>query len=132
MIEGCLAWQRDGLSPPATVREATEAYLGEEDAIARWIEECCVLDAKAFGESKRLWPNWQRWASDANEFVGSQKRFAMALEAHGFQRGRLGQARGHRGLQLAPPEDDDDHEPGGDDPFLRRGAEAGSYARRRG
>jgi putative DNA primase/helicase len=27
MIEGCLAWQRDGLSPPAAVRCATDAYL---------------------------------------------------------------------------------------------------------
>ncbi|MGC0097524.1 phage/plasmid primase, P4 family, partial [Ralstonia pseudosolanacearum] len=32
-IEGCLAWQRQRLDPPACVRSATEEYFDEEDAI---------------------------------------------------------------------------------------------------
>jgi hypothetical protein len=61
--------QRDGLNPPAIVREATDAYLGDEDAIARWIADRCIVDVNAFGESKRLWPSWQRW-----ELAGISRR----------------------------------------------------------
>lgn len=129
-IEGCLAWQRDGLAPPPVVLEATQTYLGEEDAIARWIADCCILDANAFGESKRLWPSWQRWASEAGEFVGSQKRFGMALEAHGFKPGSTGSSRGYRGVQLAPPPEDSDAD--ADNSYTAHGAAAGSYAERRG
>src|SRR5215217_4308824 len=31
MIEGCLAWQKEGLKPPQSVREASEDYLSAED-----------------------------------------------------------------------------------------------------
>ena len=34
-IEGCLAWQREGLNPPLLVREATADYLAAEDAIGQ-------------------------------------------------------------------------------------------------
>jgi putative DNA primase/helicase len=34
MIEGCLAWQQQGLSPPAAVREATSRYMDAEDSVA--------------------------------------------------------------------------------------------------
>src|SRR5439155_24773025 len=37
MIDGCLEWQRVGLTPPAVVRDATAAYLANEDAFAAWI-----------------------------------------------------------------------------------------------
>ena len=40
-IEGCLEWQRIGLAPPSAVTKATEDYLTEEDAVGRFISECC-------------------------------------------------------------------------------------------
>jgi putative DNA primase/helicase len=42
-IEGCLAWQRDGLSPPDAVRQATSDYLADEDSIAAWLAEACEI-----------------------------------------------------------------------------------------
>lgn len=39
MIDGCLAWQRVGLAPPAVVRAATEEYLWDQDAFAAWAAE---------------------------------------------------------------------------------------------
>jgi putative DNA primase/helicase len=40
MIKGCLDWQRERLSPPPIVCEATEAYLASENSVANWIEAC--------------------------------------------------------------------------------------------
>jgi putative DNA primase/helicase len=103
-IDGCLAWQRDGLRPPAAVREATESYLGDEDAIARWVEDCCVTGRQHWGASAQLWPSWQRWATAANEPVGSRKRFGLALESHGYPPERTDAVRGYRGIDLTPAE----------------------------
>jgi putative DNA primase/helicase len=47
MIEGCLAWQREGLSPPQAVVAATEDYLESQDSMAAWLEECCEEDVNA-------------------------------------------------------------------------------------
>lgn len=104
MIEGSLAWQRDGLSPPTIVRTATEAYLGEEDAIARWADECCVTGKQHWCANAFLWPSWQRWATAANEVVGSKKKFGMNLENHGFTPERTELMRGYRGLDLIESE----------------------------
>jgi putative DNA primase/helicase len=100
MVEGCIAWQREGLNPPATVRDATEAYLGEEDAIGRWIEDCCVTGREHWCASAQLWPSWQDWATRANERIGSRKTFGMALESHGYKAEKNQDIRGYRGLDL--------------------------------
>ncbi|HEX3861071.1 MAG TPA: phage/plasmid primase, P4 family [Stellaceae bacterium] len=104
MIEGCLGWQRNGLSAPASVRDATDAYLGEEDAIARWVEDCCVTGPSQWESSALLWPNWQDWATKANERVGSRRTFGMALESHGYSPEKSQDIRGFRGLALIPAE----------------------------
>lgn len=85
-IDGCLEWQRVGLAAPAMVRQATDAYLASEDAIAQWIDECCACDRIYAERSASLFANWKNWAETAGEFVGSQNRFAQALEDRGFER----------------------------------------------
>jgi putative DNA primase/helicase len=54
IIDGCLEWQKKGLSPPKLVREATEAYLLAEDTLAAWIDEKCERDPKAWASSSEL------------------------------------------------------------------------------
>jgi putative DNA primase/helicase len=103
-IEGCLDWQRIGLAAPAVVRQATVTYLSEEDAIARWVDECCVTGRQHWCASSLLWSSWQRWATQAAEPVGSQKRFGTALESHGYQPERTSSIRGFRGLDLIQEE----------------------------
>lgn len=103
MIDGCLAWQRDGLRPPAIVRDATEAYLAAEDALAQWLEENCCRESGYAERSSVLFANWKSWADQAGEFAGSQKRFSQALEDRGFVKGfnNAGQAI-LRGLAVRP------------------------------
>jgi P4 family phage/plasmid primase-like protien len=84
MIEGCLAWQRDGLTPPDVVRLATDAYLTSEDAVAQWLDEHCACDKSYAERSTALFSSWKSWAEIAGEFVGSQKRFAKPLKIAGL------------------------------------------------
>jgi putative DNA primase/helicase len=81
MIEGCVAWQRDGLDPPDAVREATREYLAAEDAISLWLETCCVISPHAQVGSTALFQSWAAWADAAREPVGTQKLFSEKLEA---------------------------------------------------
>jgi putative DNA primase/helicase len=103
MIEGCLAWQREGLNPPEAVRSATEDYLAAEDVLTGWIEERCERDKAAWQSSSSLFGDWKNWAEKAGEYVGTQKRFAEQLKKKYdvWPKKNYG-LRGFLGLRLKP------------------------------
>jgi putative DNA primase/helicase len=100
MIEGCLDWQCEGLSPPTAVRDATDAYLADEDALGNWIDDACERDPQAWESSTSLFNSWKSWAERSGEPSVSQKAFVHALESHGLIRHRLQRARGFAGLRV--------------------------------
>jgi P4 family phage/plasmid primase-like protien len=102
MIEGCLAWQREGLNPPAIVRDATETYLGEEDTIAQWVEECCLTGTGQWGIGAKLWQSWKSWAEANNERPATRKAFAEAMAARGYPADKSQGVRGYAGINLKP------------------------------
>jgi putative DNA primase/helicase len=102
MVDGCLDWQRRGLDPPAAVRDATAAYLEEEDVVATWLDECCVVDPDKWESSTELFVSWAAWAKAGGEAVGTHKAFKEKLEAHGFAPHRMNHGRGFNGLRLKP------------------------------
>jgi len=99
-IEGCLAWQSEGLNAPAAVRDATEAYLSAEDRLALWLDECCVLNERCWTAASALFASWRAWTEKNHEDTGSQKRFSENLESRGFRPQRTRSARGFLGLGL--------------------------------
>ena len=117
MIEGCLIWQREGLVAPKVVESATESYLATEDAVGRWIDECCELDPQASEAVAKLYNSWSGWATRYGEFIGSGKRFSQMLADRGFEATKVGDNKdraGYIGLKVAldapppppPPKDD--------------------------
>jgi putative DNA primase/helicase len=100
-VQGCLAWQREGLRPPQSVLDATDEYFESEDALGRWLDERCVRTANAKALTSELFADWKQWAEGAGEFVGSQKRFADLLLTRGLEKWRntVG-LRGFRGVGL--------------------------------
>ena len=59
MIDGCLKWQKEGLSPPEAVRAATDAYLESEDAVKTWMQECCQLGPDFYAKTRELYQRWR-------------------------------------------------------------------------
>jgi putative DNA primase/helicase len=100
MIEGCLAWQAQGLCPPGAVRSATSAYLEAEDALAAWIEDAGESDPDAWEPTQALYRSWKGWAEGAGEHPGTLRKFSQRLEdrgeAFGIRKER--NAPGHRGF----------------------------------
>jgi putative DNA primase/helicase len=97
-VQGCLEWQRIGLQPPPAVMAATEEYFEAEDALGRWLDECCLRGPNHVELSATLFASWKSWAEAAGEFVGSQRRLTDLLLARGFEKARH-KHKGTRALQ---------------------------------
>jgi putative DNA primase/helicase len=103
MIEGCLAWQRDGLAPPDAVRAATDRYLDGADAFKRWLDECCRLDPNEKAPKAAAFGSWRRWADAAGEYIGTARRLADRLAGlPGVDEARDGRTRYWIGVGLLP------------------------------
>jgi putative DNA primase/helicase len=100
MIEGCLAWQADGLQAPKAVSDATATYFAAEDVLSRWIEERCDTKDAQWASATELFRNWLQWCKENQEEPGSQKRFSENLESRGFEPKRTKKARGFNGIGL--------------------------------
>lgn len=99
-LEGCLAWQREGLTPPACVQEATDEYFEGEDALGRWLEERCERGPNETALTAALFNDWKQWAEASGEFAGSQRRFSDLLLTRGLTKWRNAVGmRGFRGIR---------------------------------
>jgi P4 family phage/plasmid primase-like protien len=101
-IAGCLAWQKQGLNPPKSVREASENYLEGEDALGQWLDERCILGGSALTPFDQLFQDWREWC-EANGGPGwGGKALSKALDERGFHRRKSGSIRGFDGIALRP------------------------------
>lgn len=101
-VRGALAYRKDGLQPPATVRKAREDYKSDMDLLGEWLDECCELGASQVETNARLWASWEAFAKARGElrFIASAKSLGRRLDSRGFVpirstagmrgRGRLG------------------------------------------
>lgn len=111
MIQGCREWAVHGLQPPEVVRESTDQYLGAEDSLQQWLDECCDLGA-GFASSKALFSSWSRWCEQSGEFVGTMKRLIAKLESRGILTGQKFQGqRGCVGIRVKRGVDENEIEP---------------------
>jgi putative DNA primase/helicase len=99
-IEGALEWQTEGLRPPQSVLDATEAYLQAEDTFAAWVDEKCERKSTAWTAMGELYASWSAWATKFGEEPGSAKRFGQTLTSRGFQPIRRHAGRGFDGIKL--------------------------------
>ena len=109
LVEGCLAWQRDGLGSAASIEAATTAYRHEQDICSAFLEECTTRTADARTASADLYSAYRAWCVEAGERCWTQRAFVAALQERGLDRGKSGGVMTYRGLGLladrpgAPP-----------------------------
>lgn len=102
MIEGCLAWQREGLAAPQIVQDTTAEYFADEDALGRWLAERTCAEAGANVTTAELFQDWREWCGQTGEYAGSIKRFSSALNTRRLARWRDPATRrmGYSGVRL--------------------------------
>lgn len=107
MIDGCVAWQRDGLEQPQTVREATADYFTEQDTVAGWLDTACELGGRDLSATAgELFNSYSAYARGVGERQKSAKWLADALARHGCESVKRlpgdPNARGFRKIRLVP------------------------------
>ncbi|HXI58335.1 MAG TPA: phage/plasmid primase, P4 family [Polyangia bacterium] len=80
MIDGCVAWRRDGLERPAAVLDATKSYFETQDYFSRWLEERCVIDAGRREPAVALKLSFEGWCRENGETPGDVWRLRGLLE----------------------------------------------------
>lgn len=85
-IEGCLAWQQQGLDPPQSVKVATEEYREESDVISRFVEdECSVGESQSVGATM-LYDHYVGWCRSSDQRSMSQTAFGTRLREKRYKK----------------------------------------------
>jgi len=80
-LDGCLAWQKQRLSPPDTVLAATADYFVAEDTFEQWLTECCLRGQEGYHEaSSLLHESYRHWKVNRGEKASGTKAFSTELE----------------------------------------------------
>jgi putative DNA primase/helicase len=105
-LEGCLAWQRDGLKPPASVTATTQEYFKDADFFEQFLqdetEEGWATDF--FESTEALFRRYARWFERqgyTDRFtVGTTTSFAATLrnKRPSLKYGRISREAGGRGF----------------------------------
>lgn len=86
MIQGCLAWQQQGLCPPERVRVATAEYLDGEDRVGKWVEDCIEPAEGVNTTLHDMYASFREWANECGEWPGTQKGLSSALMTRGWEK----------------------------------------------
>ena len=85
LVEGCLAWQREGLGVPEEVEDATNEYRAEMDILNDFISDRCITDSGVTATAKVLFEEYESWAEDNGEKAISKKLFGIKLSERRFE-----------------------------------------------
>ena len=76
-VEGCIKWQKEGITEPKCVLDAVKEYKQEMDLLAGFLEQCIVIDydCKEKIPASELFRYYSKWAKENNEYEMSSKKF---------------------------------------------------------
>jgi putative DNA primase/helicase len=100
-VQGCLAWQREGLGVPPAVETATRELREEMDPLKDFFEDCCILKPEAWVLTADLRQAYETWARERGEaFVLRGRQFTDRLKARSLVPERRHAGRGWQGIGL--------------------------------
>ncbi|WP_316237677.1 phage/plasmid primase, P4 family [Bradyrhizobium sp. SZCCHNR1015] len=105
MIDGCLAWQKDGIRLPAVVKADTNDYFADQDQFGHWIEECLERTLLSVSEnSQRLFHAWAKFAEESGASrLGDIAWFNKEMKARGFAGRKSNGKLVYDGVRLMEP-----------------------------
>ena len=83
-VEGCLAWQREGMEPPNEVVTATEGYREEMDTLAAFLRDCTEADPTGCVSTKELYRAYCAWCEESGEQQLAQSVLGVKLGDRGY------------------------------------------------
>lgn len=102
-VEGCLAWQREGLIPPPEIVAATDDYRSEMDSTGEFIEASCEVGEGQRVRAGDLHAAYADWAEETGNDTLTAKALAAKLAAKGFRNLKSNGQRFWLGLRVTAP-----------------------------
>jgi putative DNA primase/helicase len=59
-VQGCIAWQKEGLEKPAEIERATSDYRADSDILGGFITDCCIVNPLGKCRSTELYAQYQK------------------------------------------------------------------------
>lgn len=109
IVEGAVAYYKNGLDDPPSVLAATQEYAHDQDTVARFVEEQCHLDGVGVSVEKvaTVRSAYERWCYENGESPVSAKGLTSGLSKLGVGSARTKSARTYTGLTLVDGGEDD-------------------------
>ena len=105
MIEGCLAWQLQGLNPPQAVLQATNEYRTESDVLGQWLDDECDVGPNLTDHQMTVFGAYQTACKADGNHPMTKNSFTRKLKERGINTVRAGTRRHYNGVRLkrSPP-----------------------------
>jgi P4 family phage/plasmid primase-like protien len=87
-VRGCREWLSDGLGEPDEVRDATAGYRDEQDVLADFLDERCVVGAGIQALVADLYNSYKDWCERSGEKAETKNRLGRRLSERGFEGAR--------------------------------------------
>jgi len=101
LVRGYLAWQQEGLNPPACVKAATEVYREGEDTVGHFIDEVCVIVPHARVTGSELYAAYAQWCQENNISPMTGTKFGEHMtQIRGFMKNRVANHVTYHGIGL--------------------------------
>lgn len=100
-VAGCLAWQRQGLAPPASADAARDDYAASQDVVGAFVDEHLAADAAAFAPRAQLYDAFRTWALASGEYCPPASVLYRQLEERGWRPHKRDGVRGFVGWRWA-------------------------------
>lgn len=96
MVEGCLAWQRDGLRVPDSIKSESDAYRKDSDLLGEWLDTHCDRDLQAETPIGTLFDSYRSFLTAGGMRAPSSPVFGRQVSGRGF---KTRQSNGRRLVQ---------------------------------
>jgi putative DNA primase/helicase len=106
-VDGCLAWQRNGLGESATIKSASTGYRKSMDTVGRFIESACMVQKEEMIKTAALYTLYRARTLNTGEAPVTTGEFARAMEQAGYQKKHFRDGDYWLGMRLAGETDRD-------------------------
>ena len=90
------------LPPCKATSSAKEEYISENDWLASFIDDCCVIGDIEQQGAAELYKSYKQWCIDVGNYAKSSIDFSSALEVKGFKKKKTNKGWVYLGLSLSP------------------------------
>lgn len=103
LLKGCKAWQQAGLPAPPQVVQAVQEYRDDMDLLKEFLEDWCLIKAKARSSIGELYNAYLDWCETSGERRPLGKRaLGRMLKERGFDQIKSGNHRYWQGIVPKP------------------------------